>query len=275
MKILVTGKGGTAGSWQMRGEQLGAALGATVLPNARSAEGFDVSIVVKKTPGHVIEAVRRGRWLWDIVDTYPQPEAYAWGREQAVAWVRTRLDALRPTGVIWPTQHMRDDCDPGLPGLVLPHHHRIGIEPNPIRSEIKTVGYDGAPSYLGRWGDWVRAECNMRGWQFVINPARAADVDILVALRDGGGYVCQHWKSGVKLANAHASGTPFVGQPECGYIENQTGGEQWVGGAKAVGSAFDELELRAARLDIAERFRRKAYPVERAAADLRKFLDAL
>lgn len=274
MKILVTGKGGTAGSWLMRGAQLGAALGAMVLPNARSAEGFDVSIVVKRTPAHVIEAVRRGRWLWDIVDAYPQPEAYAWSREQAIAWVRERLSALRPTGVIWPTRRMRKDCDPGLPGLVLPHHHRLGIEANPIRASVKTVGYDGAPSYLGRWGDWVRAECNRRGWQFV-HTSRPADADIMLGLRDDGGYVCANWKSGVKLANAHASGTPFIGQPEAGYLENSTGIEQWVATPAQLADAFDMLEPHPLRLEIAERFRHKAYPVEHAARDLRKFLDAL
>lgn len=272
MRILVTGKGGKAGSWKMRGEQLGAALGATVQPGAIPAAGFDVAIVVKRTPEPLIASLARRRWVWDIVDAYPQPESYGWERSEAIAWVRQRIRALKPTAILWPTQRMREDCDTGLPGLVLPHHHRIGISPNPIRDEVRRVGYEGAVAYLGRWESVLRKECARRGWEFVINPGPLADTDVVVAFREAGGYVCRHWKSGVKLANAHASGTPFVGHRECGYLENATGAEYWADSPTELGSCLDWLKDQGAREHISDRFRQAAYPVDKAAADLSAFL---
>ena len=59
MKVLVTGRGG-AGSWIVRGEQLGAQIGATVRPLAETADGFDLTIVVKRTPPQVMQALRGG-----------------------------------------------------------------------------------------------------------------------------------------------------------------------------------------------------------------------
>jgi hypothetical protein len=138
VRVLVTGKG-TSGSWQIRGEQLGRAIGATVKPKADG--NFDLAVVVK-----------RGRFpnlpvVWDIVDAYPQSRP--WKKDEAIAWVRGSIKAQRPIAVIWPNKRMREDCDTGLPGIVLPHHYRPGIEANPIRERIQTVGYEGSPKYLG------------------------------------------------------------------------------------------------------------------------------
>jgi hypothetical protein len=272
MKILFTGKGGKSGSWAMRGEQLGAAMGAEVRP--MHAGNYDVTVVVKRTPPELMSRIQ-GRWVWDLVDFYPQPHAYDWGRAEAVNWVRAKINALKPTAIIWPNQRMREDCDTGLPGLVLPHHHRIGIGSNPIRGQVSRVGYEGAPAYLGHWRPILEAECAKRGWLFVVNPSSLADLDIVVAFRDGSGYVGRNWKSAVKLANAHASGTPFVGQQESGYLEQATGAEYWAEARGQLSMSFDWLEDQGAREAISDRFRQKAFPVEHAAAKLKEFLSAL
>ena len=275
MKLLVTGKGG-AGSWLVRGEQLGAAMGATVRQQVRDARGFDLAVVVKRTPPAVMEAIRGMRWVWDIVDAYPQPESYDWSRSEAVAWVRTRLRELRPDAVIWPNIRMREDCDTGMiPGMVLPHHHRPGIEVNPIREQVRVVGYEGAEAYLGRLRPSIEAECARRGWQFVVNPRRLADLDIVLAMRGRGGYVSRHWKSNVKLANAHGSGTPFVGARESGYLETASGAEYWADDARGLATAFDWLGPREARQSVHTRFLQRAFPVEEAGAQLARFLHAL
>lgn len=277
MKLLVTGKGGHAGSWVVRGEQLGEALGATVQPVATNARRFDCALVVKRVPDITLAAIRAARipWVFDAVDFYPQPAAYGWSCGEASTWVRKKLTALKPSAVIWPNQRMREDCDTGLPGLVLPHHHRPGIAANPIRERVQTVGYEGAPAYLGRWGQRLQAECGRRGWRFVVNPKRLADVDIVIAMRDGGGYVSRHWKSNIKLANAHGSGTPFVGQAECGYLETATGAEYWAEDEASLATAFDWLESQGAREAVSDRFLQRAFPVEHAAADLGAFLRGL
>ena len=274
-RVLVTGRGGRAGSWRMRGEQLGTALGATVCAMANDLHDHDLAVVVKRTPRPVVRALRGRRWVWDIVDAYPQPEAYGWTRDRAIRWLRSRLLRLRPAAVLWPTRRMREDCDTGLPGLVLPHHHRIGIARNPVRRDVRRVGYEGEPAYLGGWAAVVAAQCARRGWEFVVNPPRLADVDIALALRDGGGYVCRHWKSAVKLANAHASGTPVVAVPESGYLETATGAERWARDEAELARAFDALQCWDTRARISDAFVRHAYPVERAARDLRSFIDAL
>ena len=271
MKILVTGKGGRSGSWRMRGQQLGAALGATVLPNSTDTGGYDVAVVVKRMP-----AIRPAcRWVWDVVDAYPQPESYGWTRDRAIAWMRGRLSELKPSAVIWPNRRMREDCDTGLPGLVLPHHHRVGIASNPVREHVRVVGYEGEPSYLGKWAGVLNDECRRRGWRFVVNPASVAELDIVVAFRESGGYVSRHWKSGVKLANAHGSGTPFVGQAECGYTETASGAEYWAEDAASLRTALDWLTPQDNRQVVSERFRQKAFPVERAAQGLKAWLHAL
>lgn len=281
MKILVTGKGGGAGSWAVRGQQLGEALGAVVRPLASrdDVRACDLAIVVKRTPASVMEALRaeRRRWVLDVVDFYPQPSSSGWSRDEAVRWVRARIGELQPSAVIWPNRQMAVDCAVDLPSIVLYHHHRPGIALNPIRERVRAVGYEGQPAYLAQWASPLERECARRGWRFVVNPAQLAELDIVVAARGGAwdGYVPSHWKSNVKLANAHGSGTPFVGQLERGYVETASGAERWISEPKHLRAIFDALECRSTRAAVQERFLASAYPVERAATDLGAFLRAL
>jgi hypothetical protein len=279
MRTLFTGKGGASGSWAVRGQQLGAAIGATVKPLATHAEiaAHDLTVVVKRTPQSIVDALKFRRWVWDIVDAYPQPEASAWTRREAVAWVRDRIRTLQPSAVIWPTQRMREDCDIDIRNMVLPHHYRPGIERNPIREKVRTVGYEGRADYLDQWALRLSDECERRGWSFVVNPKALADLDIVVAFRGGkwDGYVQRHWKSAVKLANAHGSGTPFVGQVESGYEEMATGAEYWAEDIQGVRTAFDWLESQSAREQVADRFVQGAYSLKQAASDLGAFLARL
>jgi hypothetical protein len=279
MKILVTGRG-TSGSWAVRGEQLGAELGAVVKPNASLADmlAADVVLVVKRCSPELRSNLQAsGRpWVYDIVDAYPQPICSAWSPYESITWLRDYVDGLGPHAVVWPNVRMREDYGGG--GKVIQHHHRPGIARNPIRERIEAVGYEGSPRYLDDGlAEAIAGECAARSARFVLNPARLADVDVVVALRSPrwNGYAQRHWKSGVKLANAHASGTPFIGAPESGYCEIATGGEAWAETAADVGAALDMLAPRAARQAISERFVAARFPVERAAAQMRDVLCAL
>jgi hypothetical protein len=144
MKILVTGRGG-AGSWAIRGEQLGRAMGANVKPMATLADcrAADVIVVVKRVPDELLHAVRQsGRpWVYDIVDAYPQPHCADWSPAQARQWLHDQLQRLQPTAVVWPNQRMRADA--AYPGWVLYHHHRPGIDTMVLRDRIYRVGYEG------------------------------------------------------------------------------------------------------------------------------------
>lgn len=278
MQLLFTGRG-TSGSWEIRGNQLGQTCGAVVkqAATADQCKAADVIVAVKRVNDDLLKSLRKsGRpWVFDALDFYPQPRCAGWSKAESVDWVKSQLKHLTPTAVLWPNRKMREDCDPGLPGLVLPHHHRPSIRLNAVRPKVLTVGYEGAPPYLGRWREAIESECARRGWHFVVNPAHLADLDIVVAFRDGLGYAPFHWKSNVKLANAHGSGTPFIGQREMGYLETATGAEYWAEEPKELTMCFDWLESQSTREQVRDRFLQRAYPVERAAADLTAFLGTL
>lgn len=278
MKVLVTGKP-TKGAWKVRGEQIGAAISAQVVPLATLADirAADVVLVVKRVPDELLHDLRRsGRpWVYDIVDAYPQPVAATWSKRYATDWLRNYLARLRPSGVIWPNRRMQEDFGHAAPlNSVVYHHHRPGLARNPIRERITTIGYEGAEAYLEDWRRAVEAECSRRGIRFVINPSQLADLDIVLALRGGmrDGYVMRHWKSNVKLANAHASGTPFIGAPECGYQETGTGCELWAQTPAELSRAIDLLESQAERRAISDRFRASSIPIEAAASQVLEVL---
>jgi hypothetical protein len=278
MKILVTGRGGAA-SWTIRGEQLGRAMGATVKPMATLAEcrAADVIVVVKRVPDELLHAVRQsGRpWVYDIVDAYPQPHCADWSPAQARQWLHDHLQRLQPAAVVWPNQRMRADA--AYPGWVLYHHHRPGIDTMLLRDRIYRVGYEGRPEYLAGWIGPVVAECKRIGAEFVINPATLSQVDVVLALRAGkwNGYCQRHWKSNVKLANAHGAGVPFIGLPEAGYLETAAGGEQLIESPAELGQALDMLADGAVRTSVQDKFLANAYSVDQAAADMKANLCAL
>lgn len=225
MRILVTGRS-SSGSWRIRGEQLGAAIGAHVELNANNPKGFDLAIVVKRPRIDVLArlAQRGVPWVWDIVDAYPQPDGNEWGREQCMSWLRAEVANTKPRAIVAATEAMAADCaEFKLPVLTLPHHARPGLARNPIRAVVKTVGYEGGENYLGIWRERLERECAARGWRFVVNPASLADLDIVVAVRAQTGYAPRHWKSNVKAANAQGSGTPCILNRERGYLERTNG----------------------------------------------------
>ncbi len=280
MKVLFTGNG-KSGSWKIRGDQIGHALGAKVVPHAtlKDFRSVDKIIVVKRTPDStVLDLAASGRpWAWDIVDSYPQPGCSRWDKSESIRWARKEINRLNPSAVIWPNEKMRDDVGCDVMSIVIPHHHRPGIRVNPIREHVKTVGYEGSPRYIEGLDPFIREECRKRGWGYVVNPEHMADLDIVLALRSGpwNGYAQKHWKSNVKLANAHGSGTPFVGSREDGYLENATGCEYWADSQEEITTAFDFLTSQTTRQQVADRFLSAAYSIDRALKRYRVFIDAL
>lgn len=277
MKLLFTGKG-TSGSWVVRGEQLGKACGATVKPRASLADckQADLIVLVKRPTPELIATIKKSKkpWVWDVVDFYPQPACTNWGASQAIHWVKSQVAQYLPNGIIWPNARMGDDCATSTLSTVIYHHHRPGIKKNPIRGEVKRVGYEGSEKYLGKWRDTLLKECKARGWELRINHGPHADIDICVAFRDTpfNGYVQYHWKSNVKLSNCHGSGTPFIGPAECGYVETSAGGEVWVENPKHLSDAFDRLAPQDIRQDISRGFLGNAISLEDAAQQLRAFV---
>ncbi len=280
MRLIFTGNG-KAGSYWIRADQIGEAMGQRVKPAASLVDfrQVDAVVVVKRVPGDMLLDLRASGkpWVLDVLDFYPQPLCTGWSKDEAVSWCRDRLANLRPTAVIWPNARMMHDVGFDGPQKVIPHHHRPGVAVNPIRRDVRTVGYEGAASYLDGWRDAIELECRGRGWTFVVNPERLADVDIVLALRDPAhnGYAQRHWKSNVKLANAHGSGTPFIGGAEDGYLETSTGAEYWADSEIELHRAFDWLIEQGAREAISDRFLSAALPVEKITPIYEELIRAL
>lgn len=280
MNILFTGRG-TSGSWQVRGEQLGQALGAIVKPAAsrEDIDAADLVVLVKRPAPGMIDDLKESRtpWVWDLVDFYPQPACTEWSRDYAIRWVKKQLAAFRPDAVLWPNQQMRDDCGPVDCDTVLYHHGRPDSFYNPVRDSVRCIGYQGSRRYLGRWEKVAKAECLRRDWIFSLNNGQLADWEAVLAFRDRpfNGYVQRHWKSNIKLANCHITGTPFIGAKESGYLETGTGQEIYCSTPKELHRAFDRLKDVEERRNISEAFLTAAYSLEQAAEDLRRFLVAL
>lgn len=248
--MLVTGRG-TSGSWTIRGVELGGAIGATVQVDARDVAAFDLAVVVKRCPQSLLDRLRAVPVVWDTVDPWPQPEGNDWDRDGCMAWLRQEVKRIRPVGIVAATRAMAVDCAQfGLPVLALPHHAQPGRPVNPIRPKVRSVGYQGGVGYLGRWAQFLDTECVRRGWQFVVNPPSLSEVEIVVAVRNQTGYGPRHWKSNVKLANAQASGTPFIGNREAGCLECASGFECWADDEQEMRLALDSLEPQDIRLAV-------------------------
>lgn len=280
MRLLFTGRG-TSGSWAIRGEQLGGAMGARVarMASLEDCKWADVIVAVKRLPADLLQRIRQsGRpWIYDIVDAYPQPACSTWNRQEAVSWAQAHLAALAPSAVVWPCRQMSMDVSGEMEGKVIYHHHRPGIRRNPVRGTIKKVGYEGSPGYIQGWLPELNKECRRIGAEFVLNPADLADVDVVLALRDEAhaGHPQRCWKSNVKLANAHGSGTPFIGMPEPGYEETATGLEHWATNATDLGVALEHLQDKSSRERVSERFLQSALSIDRIAREYRQWIEAL
>ena len=273
MKVLVTGRG-TSGSWQIRGAQLGHAIGATVEPNAADADGFDVAVVVKRPSLDLVQRIHKRRvpLVWDIVDAWPQPLGNNWRRNDCMAWLRQQVAQVKPAGIVAATRAMAKDCEEfGVPVLALPHHSRPGLRRAPIRP-FKTVGYEGGPQYIGRWFSVIAGECARRRLSFDVNPYSLEDVDVVLALRDEDGYAPRHWKSNVKLANAQALGLPAICAREFGYIETASGAEKWADTPAEFIKALDELESPGVRQKISDKMHAAAISLDSVATTYKQWL---
>jgi hypothetical protein len=255
LRVLITGKGGGTGSWQIRGEQLGRAIGAEVFPQAEASEirAADLVVAVKRTPERLIRALRAGGrpWVLDFVDGWPQPEGNEWPEKGAKRWLRDRLAILQPSAVVFPTTRMLGDSGWKGPALVLPHHAWPKYERQPVAATVSRVGYEGAPDYLGKWRGVLERACAARGWEFVVN-GDLSSCQIGVALRDVGGYPAGAWKANTKLANCQALGLPALITPEEGYREFGSGAQTEILHAEHVGPVLDMLSDPGIRRNLGE-----------------------
>jgi hypothetical protein len=210
--ILIVG--GEKGSWEVRGHQLGAAVGArrTVQPTGLDWDWADVVVFVKRAAFFYAEMAKRR----------DQPHANHRPSADLLPDVKRCQTILGNVTLIGATQAMAED----IGGVYLPHHSRPILSARPANARAHVVAYEGRVKYLGAWGPALKSACARLGLQFEINPTSLSDADIVVAFRHGDwdGEVCRRWKSGVKYANAIAAGRPVITQPCAAFDEMQPPG---------------------------------------------------
>lgn len=212
MNFLIVGGG--KGSWDIRGHQLGAALGARVTshPSDTDWAWADLAVLVKRHGAQHAAAAKMAGCpaVWDALDCWRQPAENGASEAAARAAFTEQVRVMAQVSIIGATQAQADWCA----GTYLPHHSRPGIEPIDASPDLRVVAYEGNPSYLGAWAGRLTAMCSARGWTFVLNPPDLRRADVIVALREGpwDGWACREWKSGVKIVNALASGRPVITQ---------------------------------------------------------------
>lgn len=276
MKVLVTGSG-RSGSWRIRGEQLGRAIGATVLPEAIDVAQYDAVVLVKRPPPDLLGRIHAAKvpLIWDVVDAWPQPHGNEWPAQACFSWLRQSLLSVRPRAVVAATQQMARDISAfGFVSACIPHHSRPEQRANPIRDRVAVVGYEGGLQYIWRWAPAIKAECARRGWTWNPEPMALEELDLVLALRDQRGYAPLHWKSNVKLANAQATGTPIVCAREWGYMECAGPGVHFADDQEQLSKAFDALASLEARKTASRELLDSAgaYSLDAVAARYRQYL---
>ncbi len=251
MNVLILGNG--KGSWIMRGQQLGAAIGARVanLPNDADLKWADLVVLVKKAGALFAPQVHQAGKpiVWDALDFWRQPDDHRLTEPQAIAKLHAQIAVIKPVLTIGATEAMAQACD----GVYLPHHSWAGLVPTPARETVQTVAYQGNAAYLGRWLGVVSQACAARGWRFVVNPEDLSTADLLVAFRDGpwDGWICREWKSGVKLVNANAAGRPIITQDSAASREIAVSASR-IAGPDALPVALDFWASKGQRAFVAD-----------------------
>ena len=187
----------------------------------------DVVVVTKHPDEAWSDELRNRKWVWDCLDFWMQPHDDVLNPTGRIATKRflATVQHLRPSGVIFPTQAMREDLSAVLPeGVeveVIPHHWKPGLSPSPIAERVTVIGYEGDPQYLGEWKSIFERLAAQMGAAFVINPHDLSQADILVAARGKTfrSWMTRRWKSGVKAANAIGAGIPGLMMDEAGTLE--------------------------------------------------------
>lgn len=246
MNVLFTKSGSPrSGSWLIRGIQIANELKAAAVPNASDAEidWADVVVLVKSFELSLVRRIkaRRKKIIYDVLDGWTQPDQNTLSREESIKIMKRKILFSQADLVIAPTQQMAEDVG----GFVIYHHARFDQQRNPIRDKIQAIGYEGSARYLeGGWFAAISKSSERRRIPFIVNPRQIADVDIIFAVRGGDwrGYMTDNWKSNVKLANAQATRTPFIGLPEAGCRETASGPELWINEPREVEDAVRSLE---------------------------------
>lgn len=211
------------GSWKIRGEQIAAQRSKWVAAGEITDNllgEFEIFCVVKYFKPGWEELLKKHKKIVviDVVDGWRQPADHATVKnpENAQQLFKKRWRKWRfADAFIFPTMAMKEDLHRLVPlSSVIYHHFRPGMDINPIRPNVQSIGYEGSPEFLGNWCTVLDNYCKAHNIDFIINPTSLSSIDIGVAVRgnEHDSYLTRRYKSNVKLANFYGSGTPCAVQ---------------------------------------------------------------
>src|SRR5688572_3875585 len=179
MNVLIVGAD-SHGSFEMRGQQLGRAIGArvTTRPNPGDFAWADAIVLVKHAATEWGKQAKRSKkpLVWDVLDIWKQPDGNQTAIDAHRASIMQTRDAIGITTLIAATEAMAQ----AIGGVYLPHQSRLRLTPAPARKTASVVGYEGRPKYLGSWRKVLEQACARLGMTFVVNPPDLRDVDVVV-----------------------------------------------------------------------------------------------
>lgn len=283
MKITFAGHE-SKGAWVLRAKQIAPYLNARLDPNFTNNK-CDLLILVKKPEPPILKKIVKSKVpiIWDIQDSWPQTltnNLSQSSREDFLNYYSDLLDKIKPKIIISATSQMKKDMEElGYRSVIINHHCRKDINLNPIRNELNIVGIEGNPKQFGNWIDRMTNICNKINLTFKYNLDTTKDklhlFDLVVNIRAHNGYGAKYWKSNIKLANAHGSGTPAICSREQGYLDNACGYERWADTEEEIIAAIEELRPYEVRKEIHEQFLRYKISIEDVVKEYQNLIDSI
>lgn len=281
MKITFVGHE-SKGTWVIRAKQIAPYINAKLDANFTN-DNCDIIILIKKPEQKILEKIIKSNIpiIWDIQDCWPQTLNKNLGnapREEFLKYFEDLLGNIRPNVVLATSTQMKKDIENfGYESVIINHHHRKSISINPLREKLQVVGIEGSPFQIGTWEKKLNRICNSLNLKFRANLNTAVDklakFDVVINIRDNTGYAARYWKSNIKLANAHGSGTPAVCSREQSYLDNATGYEKWADTVDEIVAAIDELRPYEIRKEIHENFLKNKISLDDIGKEYQKMIE--
>ncbi|KKM63554.1 hypothetical protein LCGC14_1510320 [marine sediment metagenome] len=238
MKVLFTARGGSTGTWRMRGVEMASAKPDwRVIANANKHDlkGMDAVVLIKRLPPHTLNEIRKwgGPFFYDALDFWRQPidDVYVSSVQDIQKRFKDRLRQCSPHIVLCTNKIMaKDIASMGYKTKVHYHHYDPRLVPyeNAVPNSIL---YWGRKQYLGEWYDIMSERCKKLNKTFLCHSGKESIIgnsalctEAMFAVRGGdyGTWLARRWKSGIKGITAERLGVPFIAMREQSYMEQST-----------------------------------------------------
>jgi len=273
------------GAWLIRAKEIAPYLNAKLDPLFLNSNNCNLVIIVKRPEPEVINRIKRQSIpiIWDIQDSFPQLPKNNYGelsKDKILDYYVKLLKEISPTIVISTNSQMKKDIEElGFKSVIINHHHRKNITVNPLREKLITLGIEGSPFQYGKWQKKLHSICKKLNLTFKPNLNASKDklhfFDVVVNIRSFDGYAAKYWKSNIKLANAHGSGTPAICSRSQSYLDTASGYERWADTEEEIITAIEELRPYEVRKEIHEHFLKHKIGIDDVVKEYQNLIDSI